>query len=126
MVGEVEVGVLSTLRSQECLGGRSLLIELKIVYFSRTKAPYDYKNKGVKYFRYLSVVSFLPKALKKYSQMKMGKIEKIEGIELLRALENNLNLGTFVIHGSSFAVDVKRDLLRVINLMPKDPIRKLY
>ena len=51
---------------------------------------------------------------------------KIEGIELLRALENNLNLGTFVIHGSSFAVDVKRDLLRVINLMPKDPIRKLY
>ena len=55
-----------------------------------------------------------------------GRIEKIEGIELLRALENNLNLGTFVIHESSFAVDVKRDLLRVINLMPKDPIRKLY
>ena len=98
----------------------------KIVYFSRAALPHDFHNRGVKYFKHLSVVSFLPKALKKYSQMKMGKIEKIEGIELLRALENNLNLGTFVIHGSSFAVDVKRDLLRVINLMPKDPIRKLY
>ena len=58
--------------------------------------------------------------------MKMGKIEKIEGIELLRAMENNLNLGTFVIYGSGFAVDVNRDLMRAINLMPKDRIRKLY
>ena len=98
----------------------------KIIYFSRSKTPHDYREKGIKYFRHLSVVSFLPQALKKYSQMKMGKIEKIEGIELLRALENNLNLGTFVIHGSSFAVDVKHDLMRAINLMPKDPIRKLY
>ena len=58
--------------------------------------------------------------------MKMGKIEKIEGIELIRALENNLNLGTFVIHGSSFAVDVNQDLMRAIGIMPKDKIRKLY
>ena len=45
-------------------------------------------------------------ALKKYSQMKMGKIERIEGIEPLRAIENNLNLGTFVIKGSDFAVEL--------------------
>ena len=57
---------------------------------------------------------------------KMGKIEKIEGIELLRAIENNLNLGTFIIHGSSFAVDVNQDLMRAINLMPRNRIRRLY
>ena len=56
----------------------------------------------------------------------MGKIEKIEGIELLRAIENNLNLGTFVIRGSSFSVDVNQDLMRAIDIMPKDRIRKLY
>ena len=56
----------------------------------------------------------------------MGKIEKSEGIELLRAIENNLNLGTFVIHGSSFSVDVNQDLMRAIDIMPKDRIRKLY
>ena len=65
-------------------------------------------------------------ALKKYSQMKMGKIERIEGIEPLRAIENNLNLGTFVIKGSDFAVDVNQDLMRAIDIMPKDLIRKLY
>jgi 3-deoxy-manno-octulosonate cytidylyltransferase (CMP-KDO synthetase) len=98
----------------------------KIIYFSRAKVPYDYKNKDVKYYRDLSIISFLPMALKKYNQMKMGKIEKIEGIELIRALENNLNLGTFIIHGSSFAVDVNEDLMRAIGIMPKDKIRKLY
>ena len=98
----------------------------KIIYFSRAKAPFDYKNKNVQYFRDLSIVSFLPQALKKYNKLKLGKIEKIEGIELLRALENNMNLGTFVIHGSSFSVDVNQDLMRAIDVMPNDRIRKLY
>jgi len=98
----------------------------KIIYFSRAQVPYDYKDKNIKYFRDLSVVSFLPQALKKYSKLKMGTIEKIEGIELIRAIENNLNLGTFVTKGSSFAVDVNQDLMRAINFMPNDPNRKLY
>ena len=73
-----------------------------------------------------SPVEGLATALKKYSQMKIGTVEKIEGIELLRAIENNLNLGTFVIKGSAFAVDVNQDLMKAIDVMPKDPIRKLY
>ena len=35
-------------------------------------------------FKDLSIVSFLPKALQKFSKTKMGKLEKIEGIELIR------------------------------------------
>ena len=98
----------------------------KILYFSRAKVPFDYKEKKIKYYRDLSIISFQPNSLKKYSQMKMGSVEKIEGIELLRAIENNLNLGTFVIKGSAFAVDVNQDLMKAIDVMPKDPIRKLY
>ena len=64
--------------------------------------------------------------LKKYSKMKMGIVENMEGIELIRAIENNLNLGTFVVKGSGFAVDVNQDLMRAIDIMPKDRIRKLY
>ena len=56
----------------------------------------------------------------------MGKIEKIEGIELIRALENNLNLGTFVIKGTSFSVDVNQDLIKAIDVMPNNLVRKLY
>jgi len=56
----------------------------------------------------------------------MGPIEKIEGIELMRALENNLSIGTFVVKGSDFAVDVNEDLMKAMDLMPRDKIRKLY
>ena len=98
----------------------------KIIYFSRAKVPFDYKEKNIKYYKDLSIVSFLPHALKKYTQMKMGKIERIEGIELIRALENNLNLGTFVVKGTSFSVDVNQDLIKAIDVMPKNLVRKLY
>tara|TARA_Y100000996_G_scaffold396196_1_gene362062 strand:- start:1757 stop:2491 length:735 start_codon:yes stop_codon:yes gene_type:complete len=98
----------------------------KILYFSRAKVPFDYKNIEPNYFKDLSVVSFKYLALKKYNSLKIGKIEKIEGIELNRALENNINLGTFVVKNSSFAVDVNSDLMRAIDLMPSDKLRKLY
>ena len=55
----------------------------------------------------------------------MGKLEQIEGIELMRALEIGLKIGTFVIKGSDFAVDVNADLIKAINLMPKDKFRKI-
>ena len=98
----------------------------RIIYFSRKKTPYNYKNKKITYYKNLSIVSFKPDALKKFYEAKMGEIEKIEGIELMRALELGMKIGTFVIKGSDFAVDVKTDLFKAINVMPKDKIRKLY
>jgi len=98
----------------------------KIIYFSRAKVPFDYKNKDIKYFKDLSIVSFKPKALKKYYEAKTGEIEKIEGIELIRALENDIDIGTFIIKGTSFSIDVKDDLMKAINVLPRDPIRKFY
>ena len=98
----------------------------KLIYFSRAKTPFNYKNTKVTYYKNLSIISFKPDALKKFYYSKMGLIEKIEGIELLRALENNLSIGSFSTKGNDFAVDVNEDLMKAIDLMPKDKIRKLY
>jgi|TARA_Y100000389_G_scaffold142831_1_gene140940 3-deoxy-manno-octulosonate cytidylyltransferase (CMP-KDO synthetase) len=98
----------------------------RIIYFSREKTPYNYSSKKIKYYKNLSIISFTPQALKKFYKAKMGKLEKTEGIELMRALEIGLSIGTFVIKGSDFAVDVNADLLKAINLMPKDKYRKFY
>lgn len=98
----------------------------KILFFSRAKIPFDYKNKDISYFKDLSVISFKPKILQKFSKLKVGTLEKIENIELLRALENDINIGTFIAKASSFGVNVKQDLLRAIEEMPKNKIRKLY
>ena len=58
--------------------------------------------------------------------MEESKLEKIEGIELLRAIENDLKVGTFPIEGDSFPIDVKEDLKKALEIMPNDKIRKLY
>ena len=98
----------------------------KIIFFSRAKIPFDFKNKNITYFKDLSVISFKPKILQKFSKLKVGTLEKIENIELLRALENDINVGTFIAKASSFGVNVKQDLLRAIEEMPNNKIRKLY
>ena len=72
------------------------------------------------------IISFKPKALSQFAKHKIGRLEEMEGIELLRALENDLSIGTFVAKGTSFSVDVNQDLMRAIDIMPKDRIRKLY
>ena len=56
----------------------------------------------------------------------MKAYRKIEGIELMRALENNLRVGTFKIDKDIFSVDVKKDYLKSKKLMPYDKIRKKY
>tara|TARA_X000000368_G_scaffold80593_1_gene60414 strand:- start:111 stop:845 length:735 start_codon:yes stop_codon:yes gene_type:complete len=98
----------------------------RIIYFSREKTPYNYNKKKIKYYKNLSIISFKPNALEKFCKSKMTKLEKIEGIELMRAIELGLKIGTFIIKGSDFAVDVNADLYKAIDLMPKDRIRKLY
>ncbi len=98
----------------------------KILYFSRALVPFTFRNNKPQYYKDLSIVSFLPHALKKFASLKMSYLEKVEGIELLRALENNLDIGTFIVKGNSFSVDVNHDLLRAINQMSKNPVRKRY
>ena len=99
----------------------------RIVYFSRERVPYNYKNvSNVKYYKNLSIISFKPKALKDFNLFKQGNLEKIEGIELMRSLENGQFIGTFIVKGSDFAVDINADLMKAIDLMPRDKIRKLY
>ena len=58
--------------------------------------------------------------------MKQSPLEIIEGVELLRAVENNFKIGTFILNDKSFSVDVNYDLLKAMKKIKKDPIRKLY
>ncbi len=98
----------------------------KVVYFSRSLIPFPFKKKPIYYSKHMSIISFDKKALEKFSSLKLGNIEKIEGIELMRAIENNMRVGSFIIRDDIFSVDVKKDYLRSIDLMPHDKIRKKY
>ena len=60
-------------------------IKNEVMYLSRSNIPFEYKiiNKFIN--KHLSIISFKPDSLKKFSQNNKTPLEKIEDIELLRA-----------------------------------------
>jgi len=50
----------------------------------------------------------------------------IESIELLRAIENNLNLGSTTLRGDSFSIDVINDYKNALIAFKNDKIKKKY
>jgi 3-deoxy-manno-octulosonate cytidylyltransferase (CMP-KDO synthetase) len=98
----------------------------EVLYLSRAKIPYESKSKSKFFLKHLSIISFKPEALIKFAKAKKSKLEKIEDIELLRALEIGLKIKTVVLKGDSFSVDVAEDYVRAKDKMSKDKLYKLY
>jgi len=97
----------------------------KILYLSRASIPFQFKSKAI-FKKHLSIITFKPMALQKYSKLPKSNLEKIEDIELLRAIENEMNVGTVFVDSKSISVDIKEDYLTATELMKKDKIRKKY
>ena len=98
----------------------------KVLYLSRSKVPHNFNKNSDYYLKHLSIISFLPKALKKFCNHKQTRLEKIEGIELMRALEIGLKIKTINLKGNTFSVDIKEDLKKAKKFMKKDKLFKIY
>ena len=97
-----------------------------VLYLSRYDVPYDFFKQKSFLLKHLSIISFKPIALKKFINSKKTKLESIENIELLRALEINLKIKSFNISGDSFSVDTKTDYINAKNQLKKDKLFKIY
>lgn len=98
----------------------------QVVYLSRSKVPFFFKKKEFFLEKHLSIISFKPDSLNKYINNEMSHLEKIEGIELLRALEIGLKIKSFNLLGDSFSVDVKPDYLLAKQKIKTDKYYKIY
>ena len=97
-----------------------------VLYLSRSKVPHSFGKKADYYLKHLSIISFKPQALKKFSLYPQTRLEKIEGVELLRAIEMGLKVKTTIIKGNSFSVDINEDFIKAKRFMEKDKLFKLY
>ena len=68
----------------------------------------------------------IKKSLSKFCSFQSSKYELIEGIELLRAIENSMDITTIELEGETKAVDTYDDLKYVRAEMPFDPWLKIY
>ena len=98
----------------------------RILYLSRAVIPQPFKHRPDFYLKHLSIISFTSKSLRHYSILKPSNLERVEGIELLRAIENGMVVGTVLLEGDSFSVDIKQDFDKAIERMAIDEMRKQY
>ncbi len=97
-----------------------------VLYLSRAQIPFEFKNINRNMKKHLSIISFTPDALKKFALHKQTPLEKIEDIELLRALEIGINIQSINLKGDSFSVDIKNDYYRAKKKMLTDKYFKIY
>tara|TARA_B100001287_G_scaffold270416_1_gene269172 strand:+ start:97 stop:840 length:744 start_codon:yes stop_codon:yes gene_type:complete len=98
----------------------------EVMYLSRADLPLSFKKNKNKVLKHLSIISFLPKSLEKFSISKKTYLESIEDIELLRALELGMKIKSIKLKGDSFSVDVYDDYKKADLRMSKDKFFKIY
>tara|TARA_B100001057_G_scaffold489882_1_gene577066 strand:+ start:296 stop:1054 length:759 start_codon:yes stop_codon:yes gene_type:complete len=101
-------------------------VKKEVLYLSRSNIPFEFKKNTNFINKHLSIISFKPSSLKKFSESKKTPLEKIEDIELLRALEIGQKIKTFSLKGDSFSVDVLDDYKKAEKKMSLDRFFKLY
>ena len=83
------------------------------IYLTRSACPYPKGSLKYKYYKQVCVYCFKPKALEFFCNTPMGKIEKIEGIEILRFIENGTKVQFLEVESDTIAVDTPKDLIKV-------------
>lgn len=101
-------------------------INMRVVFMSRSVIPLSFRQRPPHYLKHLSIVSFKPAALARFAALPPSPMETFEGVELLRAIENGIPVGTMLLDGASFSVDVQDDYVRVQVQMAQDEIRRRY
>lgn len=86
------------------------------LYFSRQAIPYSRDLPedafGI-WFLHIGVYSFLPKALKKFSQLPLGRYEDLEKLEQLKAMEFGMRIGAIEMNDDLMGVDHPHDVQKV-------------
>ena len=98
----------------------------KIIYLSRADIPFYFRQKKKFLKKHLDFISFKKNILLNYCKLQKSKNEKIEGVELLRAIDNNFKLGTIKINTDVFSINTKLDLKKAKSIMKRCKIRKKY
>ena len=98
---------------------------MKFYIYLEPKFPSNLKKKNTHVKKHLSIISFKPEALKKFSLQKKTPLEKTEDIELLRVLEIGMKIKSLNLVGDSFRY-VMKDYLKAKKQIVKDKFFKLY
>jgi 3-deoxy-manno-octulosonate cytidylyltransferase (CMP-KDO synthetase) len=81
------------------------------IYFSRSRIPYNRdKNEACEYYKHIGLYCYRKSALEKFVNLSISRLEKIEKLEQLRAIEANMKIKIFLTDYNSIGIDTPADL----------------
>jgi len=88
------------------------------LYFSRATVPYV-RDRGLKadYFKHHGIYAYRRDFLATFTNLPEGKLEKLEALEQLRALEHGYRIKVIVTEHDSVEVDTPEELARVRDII---------
>lgn len=90
------------------------------IYFSRAKVPYhrDHHETST-YSGHLGIYGFTKKSLNAFCKLNPSKLEHIEKLEQLRAIDNGKKIAMVKVQSKSFGIDTQEDLNNAIKIFKK-------
>ena len=89
----------------------------ELIYMSRAAIPFPKASLDYHYYKNIGVYAFTKESLNFYRNTKIGRLEAIEDMEMLRMLENHKIVKVVKIESDSFSVDTPKDLERIKIIM---------
>ena len=89
----------------------------RALYFSRTPIPYPRDGGETPYYGHVGVYAFRMSALESFASLSPSRLEKIERLEQLRMLENDIPIQVVVTPYKSRGIDRPEDVEPITQLM---------
>jgi 3-deoxy-manno-octulosonate cytidylyltransferase (CMP-KDO synthetase) len=89
------------------------------LYFSRAPVPYANRAGEAEVFIHLGIYAYRLDALRRFAALPQGRLEKAEGLEQLRFLENGIPIRVVVTRYSSIGVDRPEDIARAARIITR-------
>jgi 3-deoxy-manno-octulosonate cytidylyltransferase (CMP-KDO synthetase) len=94
----------------------------RALYFSRAPIPYPRDHSRVPppgAFRHIGIYGYRSDVLQKWVRLPPTRLEKLEKLEQLRALENGFTIKVFLTQYEAIGVDVPADVKKVERILAK-------
>jgi 3-deoxy-manno-octulosonate cytidylyltransferase (CMP-KDO synthetase) len=79
----------------------------KALYFSRSAIPY---SKDGDFYEHIGIYVYKKSTLEEFVNLPVSNLEKLEKLEQLRALENNMSIGVALTDSKPISIDTEADL----------------
>ena len=115
------VNLISNIKNKKELYSKNTIKVVKnykneALYFSRQAIPFDNQSK-TKFYKQVCIIPFERNFLFEYAKLKHKSLEISESIDMLRVLESGYKVNLVKTNKIIQAVDTKKDLSKVLNLL---------